>query len=285
MREKMTLEEIIIRNFLKFSIPSDRALAIETMKNNDLSELIALKEGSDSFIGIISITDILSKPEEEQLALIMRREVPVINRKDSIEKATSLFLSGDFYYLPVVDDGNVIGIISLKEILPLANKKYKIKKSISEFIDNNHFMSVWENTPTFIASRIMLNFKVSFLGVLDDKGRFVGLLDESDMIRAGEIISGITESDATKGESGDDWDWNWKASVLIGTSNFYLPNKPVFNYLKKGYSTINQNMPISQAIEILQEEGTRYIAVIGDDNALIGILRDVDILKAFKGLI
>jgi CBS-domain-containing membrane protein len=105
------------------------------------------------------------------------------------------------------------------------------------------------------------------------------------MIRAGEIISGITESDATKGESGDDWDWNWKSSVLIGTSNFYLPNKPVSNYLKKGYSTINQNMPISQAIEILKEDGTRYIAVIGDDNALIGILRDVDILKAFKGLI
>lgn len=281
----MTLEEIIIRNFLKFSIPSDRALAIETMKNNDISELIALKEGTGSFLGIININDILSKPEEEQLALIMRREVPVINKKDSIEQAISLFLSGDFYYLPVVENGNVVGIISLKEILPLANKKYKIKKSISEFIDHNHFMSVWEKTPTYIASRIMLNFKVTFLCVLDDKGIFVGLLDTSDMIRAGEIISGITESDATKGESGDDWDWNWKTSVLIGTSNFYLPNKPVSTYLKKGYSTINHNLPISQAIEILQKEGTRYIAVIGDNNALIGILRDVDILKAFKGVI
>lgn len=281
----MTLEEIIIRNFLKFSIPSERALAIETMKNNDISELIALKEGTESFLGIININDILSKPEEEQLALIMRREVPVINKKDSIEQAISLFLSGDFYYLPVVENGNVIGIVSLKEILPLVNKKYKIKKSISEFIDHNHFMSVWEMTPTYLASKVMLNFKVSFLGVLDDKGKFVGLLDTSDMLRAGEIISGITESDAIKGESGDDWDWNWKTSVLIGTSNFYLPNKPVSNYVKKGYSTINQNLPISQAIEILQKEGTRYIAVIGDNNVLIGILRDVDILKAFKGLI
>jgi len=64
-----------------------------------------------------------------------------------------------------------------------------------------------------------------------------------------------------------------------------LPNKPVSNYLKKEYSTINQNLSISQAIETLQKDGTRYIAVIGEDNALIGILRDVDILKAFKGLI
>ena len=281
----MTLEEIIIRNFIKFSIPSERALAIETMKNNNISELIALKEGTETFLGIININDILSKPEEEQLALVMRREVPVITKKDSVDQAISLFLSGDFYYLPVVENGNVIGIVSLKEILPLVNKKYKIKKSISEFIDHNQFMSVWEQTPTYLASKIMLYFKVSFLGVLDDKGRFVGLLDTSDMLGAGEIISGITESDAIKGESGDDWDWNWKTSVLIGTSNFYLPNKPVSNYLKKGYSTINQNLPISQAIEILQEEGTRYIAVIGDDNVLIGILRDVDILKAFKGLI
>ena len=281
----MTLDEIIIRDFLKFSIPSDRALAIETMKKNDISELIAFKEGTDTFLGIININDILSKPEEEQLALIMRREIPVINKKDNIEKVISLFLSGDFYYLPIVDNGNVIGIISLKQLLPLVSKKYKLKKSIAEYIDHNYFMSVWEKTPTYIASKVMLNFKVSFLGVLDDKGKFVGLLDTTDMIRSGEIISGITESDATKGESGDDWDWNWKASVLIGTSNFYLPNKPVSNYLKKEYSTINQNLSISQAIETLQKDGTRYIAVIGEDNALIGILRDVDILKAFKGLI
>ncbi|MCC7573060.1 MAG: CBS domain-containing protein [Candidatus Methanofastidiosum sp.] len=281
----MTLDGIIKKNFLKFTIPSDRALAIETMKKNDISELIALKEGTDSFLGIINISDILSKPEEEQLALIMRREVPLINRKDTIKQAISLFLSGDFYYLPVVENGNVIGTISLKEILPLVSKKYKINRSISEFIDHNNFMSVWEKTPTYIASKIMLNFKVFFLGVLDEEGKFVGLLDTTDMIRAGEIISGIIESDGTKGESGDDWDWNWKSSVLIGTSNFYLPSKPVSNYLKKGYSTINQNLPISQAIEILQEEGTRYIAVIGDNNLLIGILRDVDILKAFKGLI
>ncbi|MDY1590583.1 MAG: CBS domain-containing protein [Methanofastidiosum sp.] len=281
----MTLDEIIIRDFLKFSIPSDRALAIETMKKNDISELIAFKEGTDTFLGIIYINDILSKPEEEQLALIMRREIPVINKKDNIEKVISLFLSGDFYYLPIVDNVNVIGIISLKQLLPLVNKKYKLKKSIAEYINHNHFMSVWEKTPTYIASKVMLNFKVSFLGVLDDKGKFVGLLDTTDMIHSGEIISGITESDATKGESGDDWDWNWKASVLIGTSNFYLPNKPVSNYLKKEYSTINQNLSISQAIETLQKDGTRYIAVIGEDNVLIGILRDVDILKAFKGLI
>jgi predicted transcriptional regulator len=281
----MTLESIIRRDFLKFSIPSDRSLAIETMKKNDISELITLKEGSDVFLGIITMNDILSKPEEEQLALIMRRDVPVINKKDSIEKAISLFLSGEFNYLPVVENGNVIGIISLKEILPLINKKYKIKNLISDFVDHNYFMSVWQNTPAYIASKIMLNFKVSFLGVLDDEGKFVGLLDATDMIRAGEIISGVTESDATKGESGDDWDWNWKSSVIIGTSNFYLPNKPVSNYLKKGYSTISQNLPISQAIEMFQREETRYIVVIGDNNTLIGILRDIDILKAFKDLI
>jgi predicted transcriptional regulator len=184
-----------------------------------------------------------------------------------------------------VEDSNVIGIIALNEMLPLINKKYKIKKSISEFVDHNYFMSVWKNTPIYVASKIMLNFKVSFLAVLDDEGNFLGLLDTTDMIQAGEIISGITESDATKGESGDDWDWNWKSSVLIGTSNFYIPNKPVSNYIKKGYSTINQNLSISQTIDAFQKDGTRYTAVVRGNNSLIGILRDIDILKAFKDII
>ena len=281
----MKLDGIIQKNFIKFSIPSERAVAIETMKNYNVPELIAIKEGTDSFLGIIAINDILSKPEEEQLALVLRRGVPVINKKEKIEDALSLFLSGDFYYLPVVEEEKVIGIISLKEILPVVSKKYKTNKKISEIIDNNNFMGVWEKTPTYIASKIMLNFKVSFLGIFDDTGKFVGILDASDLIKAGEILTGMTESDATKGESGDDWDWNWKSSVIIGTSNFYLPNKPVSNYMKKTFSAVSENLVISEAIKTLEENDTRYLAVIGNNDTLIGILRDIDILKAFKDLI
>jgi predicted transcriptional regulator len=273
------------KDFIKIGIPSERALAIETMKKNNVSELIAVKEDNGSFLGILTINDILSKPEEEQLALIIRREVPVLNKKGSIEDALSLFLSGDFYYLPVVEGDCVIGILSLNDILPVVSKKYKIDKNISELIERNKFMGVWDKTPTYIASRIMLNFRVSFLAVFDNTGKFVGILDTSDMIKSGEIISGVTESDATKGESGDDWDWNWKSSVIIGTSNFYLPNKPVSNYIKEGLSIVNENLSIPKAIEVLQKEKTRYLTIIENDEILIGILRDIDILKAFKDVI
>lgn len=281
----MKLEGITKKDFIKIGIPSERALAIETMKKNNVSELIAVKEDNGSFLGILTINDILSKPEEEQLALIIRREVPVLNKKGSIEDALSLFLSGDFYYLPVVEGDCVIGILSLNDILPVVSKKYKIDKNISELIERNKFMGVWDKTPTYIASRIMLNFRVSFLAVFDNAGKFVGILDTSDMIKSGEIISGVTESDATKGESGDDWDWNWKSSVIIGTSNFYLPNKPVSNYIKEGLSIVNENLSIPKAIEVLQKEKTRYLAIIENDEILIGILRDIDILKAFKDVI
>lgn len=281
----MKLEGITKKDFIKIGIPSERALAIETMKKNNVSELIAVKEDNGSFLGILTINDILSKPEEEQLALIIRREVPVLNKKGSIEDALSLFLSGDFYYLPVVEGDCVIGILSLNDILPVVSKKYKIDKNISELIERNKFMGVWDKTPTYIASRIMLNFRVSFLAVFDNAGKFVGILDTSDMIKSGEIISGVTESDATKGESGDDWDWNWKSSVIIGTSNFYLPNKPVSNYIKEGLSIVNENLSIPKAIEVLQKEKTRYLTIIENDEILIGILRDIDILKAFKDVI
>jgi len=281
----MKLEGIIIKDFIKFSIPNERALAIETMKKNNVSELIATKEDSDLFLGIITINDILSKPAEEQLALVLRREVPVINKKGNVEDALSLFLTGDFYYLPVVEDNNLIGIISLNKILPVLIKKYKINKKISDIIYNNIFMGVWERTPTYIASKIMQNFKVSFLGIFDDLGKFVGILDSSDLIKAGEILSGVTESDATKGESGDDWDWNWKSSVIIGTSNFYLSTKPVSSYMKKEFSKVNQNLLISEAIQKLEDEDTRYLVVIENNDKLVAILRDIDILKTFKDTI
>jgi len=72
---------------------------------------------------------------------VLRREVPVINKKWNVEDALSLFLTGDFYYLPVVEDNNLIGIISLNKILPVLIKKYRLikKYQISLIIT-----SLWE---------------------------------------------------------------------------------------------------------------------------------------------
>jgi predicted transcriptional regulator len=44
-------------------------------------------------------------------------------------------------------------------------------------------------------------------------------------------------------------------------------------------------MTISETIEIIQKDNTRYLAIIENKDTLIGILRDIDILKAFKCVI
>ena len=55
--------------------------------------------------------------------------------------------------------------------------------------------------------------------------------------------------------------------------------------MKKEFSKVNQNLLISEAIQKLEDEDTRYLVVIENSDKLIAILRDIDILRTFKDII
>src|SRR5437764_983095 len=95
--------------------------------------------------------------------------------------------------LAVVEDERVVGIVTLGDLrearpspatsLSIYELNYLLAKlTVDQVMTHNPF-TVTPDTPIQKAARIMLDRKVGGLPVVDDKGKPVGILTESDVFR------------------------------------------------------------------------------------------------------
>ncbi|MCX7836302.1 MAG: CBS domain-containing protein [bacterium] len=82
---------------------------------------------ANQFIGVVSLRSILSSAPSTTIYDIMHRKIYSVSVNDSLEEVAELFLTYDFAFCPVVENGELKGVISLKhafeELLPYIWKK------------------------------------------------------------------------------------------------------------------------------------------------------------------
>lgn len=95
--------------------------------------------------------------------------------------------------LPVVNDGKLIGIVTIGDVreaspsgvttLSIWELNYLWSQLKVENVMTRKVYTVNHNEPMINAARIMLESKISGLPVVDDEGRLVGIVTESDVFR------------------------------------------------------------------------------------------------------
>lgn len=100
------------------------AQALETMAHVDTKTLIVRKRHADDTIGIVVISDIsrqvLAKdraPDRVNIYEIMSKPVLPVDPEMDIRHCARLFARFDLTRAPVVQDGEVIGIVSLTDLV------------------------------------------------------------------------------------------------------------------------------------------------------------------------
>ena len=96
--------------------------AARMMAEHDISTVVVVDENG-LLIGIVSERDMARrivaadlKPQETPLGDIMTRDVDTVSPKDTPFYALKLMLDGRYRHLPVVDDGRVVGMVSIREL-------------------------------------------------------------------------------------------------------------------------------------------------------------------------
>lgn len=106
---------------------------INQMDKHALSNILVSKN-EDEIVGVISRKDIISysknllkdssgskynliKLSTVSAAEIMSEKVITVNASDDIAYATELLLQRQFHCLPVIDDGKLVGIITMFDVL------------------------------------------------------------------------------------------------------------------------------------------------------------------------
>jgi CBS domain-containing protein len=130
---------------------------------------------------------------EEKVQNWMSQEVVSVTPKTSIARATITMNEHFIRRLPVVNDGKLVGIVTkgdLREAQPsdatslsIWELNYLLADLTVDKIMTRNVLTIAPDAPLIDAAEIMLNEKISGLPVVDDHGRLIGVISESDIFR------------------------------------------------------------------------------------------------------
>ena len=123
----------------------------------------------------------------------MTRDVITITPRTSLAEAHRLMTQKRVRRLPVVDQGHLVGIVTLGDVRsaePSAASTLSVwemnnllaRLEIGEIMTRNP-TTINQNATMSTVAEVMLEKKFSGLPVVDDDGRLVGIITESDIFR------------------------------------------------------------------------------------------------------
>ncbi|HEY9205478.1 MAG TPA: CBS domain-containing protein [Candidatus Methanoperedens sp.] len=279
--ESITIEEVMVKEVAYASLPGSRDEVLEILKTKHISGVPIVKNGE--LAGIVTRTDLLKNPEEEQIAMLMTRNPVTISPEKSIVDASRVILENNIRRLPVVDNHSLVGLITIADIVG-AIGRLNITSPISEYVGNN-VVSVWSETPISVTGAIMELADVKAVPILDSNLALVGVAADKDLISASMIEDRTEMSNMSSGSDDDAWTWESlrdTMSLYYSVSKIKLPPKPVKDIVKitGEPETAVLSSQVSDCARKMKRNRIDQLPVISSTRKLLGLLRDKDLLKS-----
>ncbi|HUY01100.1 MAG TPA: CBS domain-containing protein [Candidatus Deferrimicrobium sp.] len=275
----MNVEEIMQKDVVYAEVPGNRKEVIQLMQNYNVKAMPVVKKGTKEIVGIISQTDLLLNPDEEQIALLMTRDPVQISPQISVKELVDIMIQKNLRRLPVTENNQVVGMISIGDIIK-AISRMNIKTPIKDLIKTK-INVIWDGTPLNAVPAIMRLGKIRTLPCIDENEALTGIISDVDFIRESKIIS---EEKASSISSSSDKEWSWETSdiLLITKKKLKMPNRPVRDVMVKNIITINEFTSISECANKMWKNKIDQIPVLDARGELIGLIDDVTIVTTVQ---
>jgi CBS domain-containing protein len=276
---KMQVKDVMTKEVKVVEIPGTRAEAIDLLRKLEASAAPVVKQGTNELVGLVTLRKLFEHPDEDQLAMLVDRDIPTVTPDDSLEDAAKLLLASHVKRLVVLKEGKIVGIITVKDIVNRAIMTMNIEKPASDYM-RPRVIAVWDGTPIKAALEIMALSGFRALPVIDESGSFIGVIDDSDIIEVSEVETESKMSQMAGRSEGDSWTWDSEDRIYITKRHLKIPDKKVKELMSKELVTITRRTPVSRVAEIMKQNKIEQAPVTTADGGLVGIVRDVDLLQA-----
>ncbi|ACS34532.1 CBS domain-containing protein [Thermococcus gammatolerans] len=276
----MRVKTIMTKDPVVIELPATRGYALELFKKYKVRSFPVVSKKTGQLAGIISIKRVLLHPDEDQLAMLIRREVPIVKPNDDLKKAVRKMLEMDYRRVVVVDDdGKVVGILTVGDIVRrYLAKNEKLKDITIEPYYQRNVSVVWQGTPLKAALKALLLCNAMAIPVIDDEGNLVGMVDETDILKDSEVIR-VMKQTALSASSEEDWILESNPTLLFEKAELQLPKKPVKEIMNPNLIVATPHMSVYDVAQKMVQYHIEQLPVIRGEGELVGIVRDMDIIK------
>ena len=274
----MRVKDVMTKNVIYVELPSTRDKVLEILKKHKVSAAPVLKNGK--LVGIVTIKDLLRKVEEDQLALLMTENPVTVKPNDSIKKVVEIFLKNPFRRLPVVENGKLVGFLTVRDLIKKI-AEMNIEKQVGDYMCDK-VVCVWHEMPLNVCGEVMRLSGSELCPVLDDNAKLVGLVDEKIMLTESLIEEFIEKTQYSSSSDVDD-EWSWEGTRDYVTKFFEvsvlkLPKEPVKNFMKKPAYVYSQTTVSKCAKEMIKND-IDHIPVLDHTDRICGIVKDKGLIK------
>mgnify|MGYP002761428153 FL=1 len=263
-------------------LPGTRDDVLEYLQERGFSSVPVVKQTDDgeAYRGLVSRQELIERPDEGQLAVLMR-EVPTVSADATVEEAARLMVDAGTRRVPVVD-GRLDGIITITDVIrTIARGEVAVDVTAGD-IATRDVNTTYHETPLPVAEREIYYANVPYTICLDDQGSMAGVLTEVDIIDVARVVEG--EADTGDSVAGQDDDWMWEGIKAVGkryipTRNVEIPAEPVSAFMSTTITAVPRTKPAVEVAQTMLTEDIEQVPLVAGDD-LIGIVRDIDLVEA-----
>lgn len=275
----MQVKEVMTKEVKWVEVPGTRAEALELLRKLKASAVPVVKRGTEELVGMVTLRKLFEHPDEEQLAMLVDRDIPTVAPEDPLEEAAKRLLASHARRLSVLKGGKLVGIITVRDMVYRAIAAMGIEKPASDHM-RPHAIAIWEGTPIKAAMEIMALSGFRALPVINEDGSLIGIIDDADIINVSKVETESKMSQMAGRTEGDSWTWDSEDRIYITKRHLKIPDKLVKDAMAKDLITITRRTPVSRCAELMKQHRIEQAPVTAAEGGLIGIVRDVDLLKA-----
>ncbi|MTK63708.1 MAG: CBS domain-containing protein [Methanobacterium sp.] len=277
----MLVKEIMAKDIISVHVPGNRANALEIMRKKKVSGLPVVKNGTDQLVGVLTRTDLVENPDEEQIALIMTRDIITASPDDSVKTVAEKMINNNIRRIPIVEEGRLVGLVTASDLVNKALWKMEIQEPAEDYMIQN-IPTSWEGTPLNVAFEIMRYYRLKVLLGLNNDGKLTGILTETDFIAESEVVSERTVHNTSVGTEGDKWSWDSKSVLYVIKNHLKFSDKKVKDVENTDLVIVTTKTPVQECANKMRQRNIEQIPVIDVEGDLVGLVRAVDLIKAIN---
>lgn len=277
----MRIKEVMSEDIHYIQVPGNRANALGLMREKNVSGLPVVKSGTKKLVGIVTRSDLVQNPDEEQIALIMTRNLVTTTPDDDIKDAARKMIENNIRRVPVVQDDKLVGIVTAFDLIENALSKLDIGDPVKEYTLKN-IPTTWDMTPLNVAFEIMRYSGLKVLLALNKDGKLSGILTETDFINESEIVSERTVHNTSVGTEGDKWSWDSANVLYVIKNHLKFSDKAVKDVAAADLVLATTRTTVTECANKMRHHNIEQIPVINVEGELAGLVRATDLIKALK---